>query len=534
MTKSITRWTCMLVLVATGIGYGMATEQIGPDSVAGHPTVAQPDWPAGIAAIPRHQSRVYSIWVNGNENFYFQAKPAEVNDLVALFSKARMRDHEIVIAAGKPDVKTFGGDAVGYNVSLQIVAGLVLFMARERERADLPLEPRLTIYAGNDRAILDRVIWPGNVIVQSEIPDLPVPTGRSKPQRNAYYGRLAFADGSPPVEFVQGVNSRITLWEQQEQEGINVASVNNEGCFTVLLSDRETADLRTGKIWLTATIANYLTKAGKTDQRVPVERLVRDKEQAEPIPIQPLGYYYGRILFEDGSPAVLDRASWRGAEIQVDFPFAGMAAMDSDGYFKVLLTKEQFEKLCADKARRNIYIPDPTRPGTSSATMTYPANLLSQDRSKAGVVKILRPRAPEKELAAAESRLGQSIPGFQNIRFEAFRTDQTKDKALLVCFWDVDQRSSRQCIQALHQRKNALQAKGLVVLAIHCGSQGQGQVSDWLRKNEISLTRGTIEDDSHDVLLAWGVRGTPWMILTDEQHTVTKEGFGLEELGPDK
>jgi len=54
--------------------YGMASEQIGPDSL--HPTVAQQDWPKGIVGIPRHESRVYSIWVNGNENFYFKCDSA--------------------------------------------------------------------------------------------------------------------------------------------------------------------------------------------------------------------------------------------------------------------------------------------------------------------------------------------------------------------------------------------------------------------------------------------------------------------------
>jgi len=534
MRRTIPFWMCSLVLAVGGVAHAMATEQIGPDSVIGHPTVAQPDWPAGIEALPRHPSRVYSIWVNGNETFYFQAKPEEVNDLVASFSKARMRDHEIVIAGERREVKTFAGDPVECNVSLQIVAGLVLFMARERERTDLPLEPRLTIYAGENRAILDRSAWPENVIVSSQVPGIAISTGRTKPQRNAYYGRLEFADGSPPVGFVQGVNSRITLWEQQEQEGINVASVNNEGCFTVLLSDQEMADLRAGKIWLTATIANYLTKARKTDQRIPAERLVQDKQQAQPIHVSPPGYYYGRILFEDGSPAILDPAPWPGAEIAVDFPFAGMASLDSQGYFKVLLTKEQVDKLAGEQPRRNIYIPDVSHRGASAARMTYPANLLCQDKSKAGEVRIPRPQVPKTELPAAEPRVGKPIPGFENLRFNASAIDQMRDKPLLVCFWDVDQRSSRQCLQVLQQRKDVLRAKGLVVLAIHCGSQGQERVSGWLEKNHISLTTGTAEGDLHDLLLSWGVRGTPWLILTDEQHVVTNEGFSLEELLTDK
>ena len=42
------------IIVAIGIlglcksSYGMATEQVGPDSANRHPTTAQPDWPKGI------------------------------------------------------------------------------------------------------------------------------------------------------------------------------------------------------------------------------------------------------------------------------------------------------------------------------------------------------------------------------------------------------------------------------------------------------------------------------------------------------
>jgi hypothetical protein len=531
MRKTIACLTCLFVLGMVRTSYGLAEEHIGPDSVAGHPTVAQPGWPVGIEAVPRHPSRVYSIWVNGNENFYFQATPADVNELVTLFSRVRMRDHEVVIAAARPAVKTFKGDPVDFNVSLQIVAGIALFMTRERESTtDLPLEPRLTIYAGHDRTLVEKVIWPKNLIIRNDVPGLNVPSGVAKPQRKVYYGKLEFADGSPPVGFVMGVNSRITLWEQQAVDGIEVGSVNNKGYFTILLSEHEMADLRAGKIWLTATIGNYLTKARKTDLRIPVDRLTRDKDQAQAIPVAVPGSYHGRILFEDGTPPILDPAPWPGAEIWADFPFAGMAHLDAQGYFKVVLTPEQLEQLRARKVRNNIYIPSYTEKGSSRGAATYPPELLSAEKEKAGVVRIPKPQAPRRELSQAESKLGKPIPGFEKVRFEAFQIDQIKDKPLVVCFWDVDQRPARQCVQALEKQKDALQKKGFVVLVIHCGPQPREQMQHWLRENKISLPVGMVEGDPYDVLWAWGAKGTPWLVLTDERHIVTKEGFGLDEF----
>jgi hypothetical protein len=102
-----------VLFAAARMSYGLATEEIGPDSQRQHPTTAQPDWPVGIVELARHDSRVYSFWVNGNENFFFQAAPDQIRELVQLFSQTRMRDHELRIRIGNPQVKTFGGDQIG-------------------------------------------------------------------------------------------------------------------------------------------------------------------------------------------------------------------------------------------------------------------------------------------------------------------------------------------------------------------------------------------------------------------------------------
>ena len=530
MKKSIVFLVVLGILGLHECAYGMATEQVGPDSENRHPTGAQPDWPKRIVGIPRHPSRVYSIWINGNENFYFKATVDEINELLDLFAKARMRDHVVRVLAGVGKTHTFGKEEIGYNVSLQIVAGIALFFIREERREDLPLEPRLTILTGDNASLVNQLKWPWNLIVESEIPGVAINSNRTKPKRNVYYGLCEFADGSPPVEFVRGVDSRITLWEKKEKDGIGIGSVNNKGYFTILLSDAELADIKKGKTWLTITIGNFLVKARKDNMRFPVEMLTQDKEKARPIKVTAPVYYYGRILFEDGSPPILDPPPWPGAEIQVDIRYGGFTGIDSQGYFKVPLTKERFEKLIAEKSQRNIYIPDLIRRGRSRAELTYPVNLLSRDKAKAGVVKIPRPKLPRKELTAVESKVGKSIPGFDTVRFAAFQKDQIKGKPLLVCFWDMDQRPSRQCIRVLEEQRQTWQNKSVVVLAVHSGTKRGKQVKDWLKKNGPSLTVGMIQGDPYNTLLAWGAKGLPWLILTDEQHIITNAGFSLDDL----
>ena len=150
------------------------------------------------------------------------------------------------------------------------------------------------------------------------------------------------------------------------------------------------ASLKEGTSWLTVTVGNFATTAKQEDPKFPVTMLSRGKDQAQVLNLGGPKYYCGRILFEDGSPAILAQPPWPGAEIWPDFPYAGMGHLDADGYFKIFFTPEQFEKLKSLKPRRNIYIPTAKR-GNSTAMEIYPPEMLSQEKAKAGMVKIPNP-----------------------------------------------------------------------------------------------------------------------------------------------
>jgi len=523
--------TVLGILGLYEICYGWATEKVGPDSANRHPTVAQPDWSKGIVEVLRHQSRMYSIWVNGNENFYFMADPSQINELLVLFSKARMRDHEVVIksAKDKRKVKTFKKDPVDYNVNLQIIGGIALAVYRRGDKVDT-FEPKLTIYAGDDDVLLKHLKLPENVIVNCDIKDCNIKSKITKPKRKLWHGQVQFEDSSPAADFEHGLSTKITLWEKGFEKGILIGKVSHKGFFKAAFSENEIAGLKKGKSRLTITVGNYLTAAKKTDAIFPVKMLALEKDKAKAIKIGRPKFYYGRVLFEDGTPAFLDNDPWPGAEIMLSFPYAGSVKPDSQGYFKVYFTKEQYEKVKVKKSGKNIYIPNPSEKGSSTARVAYPVSLLSQDKTKAGVVKIPRPKLPKRQLATAESKIGKAIPGFDNIRFEVFQKNQTKDKPLLVCFWDIDQRPSRQYIRILEKQKDVLQDKNIVVLAVHSGTKQEKEVKKWLKKNGPSLTVGMIEGDPYNTLLAWGAKGLPWLILTDEQHIITNAGFSLDDL----
>ena len=380
---------CLVLLSILGLElavYGLAEEQVGPDR--DHPTVSQPDWPKGIMAIPRHPSRVYSIWVNGNENFYYKADLAQVNELLALFSKARLRDHEVWIESGKPQVQSFQKAVFAYNVDLQVLSGIALAM-HEREEGSDGSEPRLTVYIDN-AVPADKLVLPDNLVLHCDIQEMALKGKVTKPIRHPCYGRVQFendgaAKGQPP-----GITTQISLWESEFAEEIKLARVGLEGRFSARFSDSEMADLKSGKSWLTITVGNWLTEAKESDLRFPVEKL-GDLNMSEIVKVPAPKFYYGRILFEDGTAPKMEPAPWPGAKIIIDFPYAGSADPDDEGYFRVFFTEDQYDKIKSDKPRKNIYIPNPLEKGGSTARVAFPASLLSRDIAQAGTIKVPRP-----------------------------------------------------------------------------------------------------------------------------------------------
>ncbi|MEJ2649691.1 MAG: sigma-70 family RNA polymerase sigma factor [Sedimentisphaerales bacterium] len=107
---------------------------------------------------------------------------------------------------------------------------------------------------------------------------------------------------------------------------------------------------------------------------------------------------------------------------------------------------------------------------------------------------------------------------------------QTKNKMLLICFWDIDQRPSRNAILSLNKDANSLLEKGLYMVFIHAGAVEEKIFTSWLERNEILPPVGVSKDDLSGLGYSWGVQSLPWFTLTDKNHVVIAEGFSLAEL----
>ena len=108
--------------------------------------------------------------------------------------------------------------------------------------------------------------------------------------------------------------------------------------------------------------------------------------------------------------------------------------------------------------------------------------------------------------------------------------EELKRKRILLCFWDMDERPSRWFIAQLAKRKEELIGKDIVTIGIHTTEVNRDQLDNWLSENEVDFPVGMFKGTPDQILQSWGVQARPWLILTDREHIVIGEGFGLDEL----
>jgi len=124
---------------------------------------------------------------------------------------------------------------------------------------------------------------------------------------------------------------------------------------------------------------------------------------------------------------------------------------------------------------------------------------------------------------------GGSLPGFDEIT-TAFALEQEQGTRILVCFWDKDQRPSRNCIMQLTKQAKQLRQKGVAVVIVQALKSDEQKLKEWVQDNNIPFPVGMVHGDEEKIYVAWGVRSLPWLILTDKDHKVTHEGLAIKEL----
>ena len=149
---------------------------------------------------------------------------------------------------------------------------------------------------------------------------------------------------------------------------------------------------------------------------------------------------------------------------------------------------------------------------------------------------VLAPRQAVGPPQQAEppSLIGRSVPPLASLNLPDGAA-AAEGKRLLVCFWSWEQRPSRHAVDELAKRAAGLAKRNVTVVLVHAPTDAPDAVRAWLADRKITIPCGIVVKDEGDAptratLFRWGVKGLPWLVLTDPRHVATAEGFALRDL----
>lgn len=126
------------------------------------------------------------------------------------------------------------------------------------------------------------------------------------------------------------------------------------------------------------------------------------------------------------------------------------------------------------------------------------------------------------------SLVRKSLPELKDFGIESL--PDTTDKIVLVCFFDMEQRPSRNCIIQLSKKAQELKEKDIAVIAVQASKIDRSSLDEWIKEYNITFPIGMVQEDEEKTRFAWGIKSLPWLILTDKQHIVQAEEFSPAEL----
>jgi hypothetical protein len=116
--------TLFLALPATVLALGMET-------FGNTPAVKQPDWADGVVDVVNLKSRVYSQWVNGNENFFYRGNAQALNDALRKFAAVKADVRQVILLPGAGKTQTFDRKPIEFDFQLHVPSGIYKAVAKK-------------------------------------------------------------------------------------------------------------------------------------------------------------------------------------------------------------------------------------------------------------------------------------------------------------------------------------------------------------------------------------------------------------------
>jgi len=130
---------------------------------------------------------------------------------------------------------------------------------------------------------------------------------------------------------------------------------------------------------------------------------------------------------------------------------------------------------------------------------------------------------------ASPLTIGRPLKEFNGIDLD-FTPERAKGKMILVCFFDMEQRPSRNCIMQLARQARQLKQEGVAVVTVQASKVDEKKLNEWAKRNDIPFPVGTIQADEKKTRVNWGIRSLPWLVVTNKQHVIQAEGLTPDQL----
>lgn len=152
----------LIVLSRPGMLRGAGMEEFGNSPLSPANYV---EWP-GLVEVADDDCRVYTSWVNGNEDFYFAGTTEQLNESLKEFAEIKVKTHEVLIRPGPGKAHTFNRErTLDCNWHVNVHGGISKIVTTKDQGDKIwPADPTMEIWIGGSIE-LDKIKIPEGVTV---------------------------------------------------------------------------------------------------------------------------------------------------------------------------------------------------------------------------------------------------------------------------------------------------------------------------------------------------------------------------------
>jgi hypothetical protein len=268
-----------MAFVALFLAWPATVLALGTESFGNAPVVKQRDWAEGIVDVVNLKSRVYSQWVNGNENFFYRGDAQALNEALRKYAAVNDTVRQLILLPGSGKTLTFDRKPVDFDWQLHVPSGIYKAVSK-RSHAVMTVyvnapKPRASV----ERKVIDKWI--------SDLDDNSFPKrekAKQELEKLGYDAKVflrAALKGQPGLEArrrIEGLLEKLKGYDVADLEippGITVLSVDDQ--LATHLKGLKDAD----SFVCTLSVQELSSLAPYSDQVVPAltEMLKKDKSE---------------------------------------------------------------------------------------------------------------------------------------------------------------------------------------------------------------------------------------------------------------